>query len=131
MSHPRWSSRMTNVNPPLPEQLLCRVINRLNTPQNSSDDHGVDVDTGTTLDATSDSSRNSSALPPEQTSWRHSRVRHALSQLCSACGFDNDDKLLLAASGSQIARVASHFHARFYNARCQASAALYLRSSLF
>jgi hypothetical protein len=48
-------------------------------------EHGVNVNSGTTLGASSDSSYNNSALPPENTSRQHSRVCHALNQLCFAC----------------------------------------------
>jgi len=82
-------------------------------------EHGVNVNSGMMLGATSDSSYNSLALPPENTSRQHSRVRHALSQLCFACGWP------LA-----IARVASKVQARYDNARLQASSAVHMRSSL-
>jgi hypothetical protein len=82
-------------------------------------EHGVNANCRTMLGATSDSSYNS-ALPPENTSTQHSRVRHALSQLCFACGWR------LA-----IARVASKFQVRYDNTRLQASSAVCTRSSLF
>jgi len=49
-------------------------------------EHGVNANSGTMLGATIDSSYKS-ALPPENTSRQHSRVRHALSQLCFARGW--------------------------------------------
>jgi hypothetical protein len=42
-------------------------------------ERGVNANSGTMLGATSDSSYNNSALPLENTSKQHSRVRHALS----------------------------------------------------
>jgi hypothetical protein len=79
------------------QQLPRRVMNTPNTRQNSRHYYGVDVNAGTTLGATSGSSCDNSALPPENTSRRHSRVRHARSRLCFAGGFDNGDTLLLEA----------------------------------
>jgi hypothetical protein len=82
-------------------------------------EHGVNANSGTMLGATSDSSYIS-ALPPENTSRQHSRVRHALSQLCCACGWR------LA-----IARVVPKVQERYDNTRLHASSAVYMRSSLF
>ena len=75
--------------------------------------HGVSANSCTTLGATSDSSYNNSAFPPENTSRQYSRVHHALSQLCFACGWR-----------LPIARVASKVQARYDNARLQASSAV-------
>jgi len=81
-------------------------------------EHGVNANSGTTLGATSDSSYNNSALPPENTSRQHSRVRHALSQLCFV-------------GGSRSHVLPFKVQARYDNAQLQASSAVYMRSSLF